>query len=182
MAAAARDPRTGPRRGVPMKQAAQRLKRNPDLAMLTDDEAITLLECGTRRRFNKGEVLLEEGDPGESMIVLDEGTVDVQSGGRTIASLQPGATIGEMALLDPAPRSATVVATTSVVAFEIHRTAVWALLAEGDAAAVKSLQGLTATVCARLENVNRLVQHEVVRPKGNVFSRIWGKVSGKGNK
>jgi CRP/FNR family transcriptional regulator, cyclic AMP receptor protein len=165
-----------------MKQAAQRLKRNPDLAMLSDLEATALLTRASELRFDKGEVLLRAGDVGESMIVIDSGTVEVKQGERILATLDPGATIGEMALLDPDRRSATVVATSSVVAYEITRAELWAMLAEGDSGAVKMLQGLTATVCARLEGVNRLVQEEVVRPKGNVFSRIWKKVSAKGRK
>ncbi len=163
-----------------MKQAAQRLKRNQDLAMLSDDEAVALLGRAEELRFDKGDVLLEEGAIGESMIVIDDGTVEVRQGDRTLATLEPGATIGEMALLDPAPRSATVVAATPVVAWEIQRDAVWAMLAEGEPAAIKTLQGLTATVVARLADVNELVQQEVIRPHGNVFSRLWKKISGKG--
>jgi len=163
-----------------MKQAAQRLKRNQDLAMLSDDAAVALLGRAEELRFDKGDVLLEEGAIGESMIVIDDGTVEVRQGDRTLATLEPGATIGEMALLDPAPRSATVVAATPVVAWEIQRDAVWAMLAEGEPAAIKTLQGLTATVVARLADVNELVQQEVIRPHGNVFSRLWKKISGKG--
>lgn len=165
-----------------MKQAAQRLKRNPDLAMLSDLEATALLTRASELRFEKGDVLLRSGDIGESMIVIDSGTVEVMQGERTLATLEPGSTIGEMGLLDPAPRSATVVATSTVLAYEITRDELWGMLREGDTGAVKMLQGLTATVCARLEGVNRLVQEEVVRPKGNVFSRIWAKVSAKGKK
>ncbi|MCP4868476.1 MAG: cyclic nucleotide-binding domain-containing protein [Proteobacteria bacterium] len=165
-----------------MKRAAQRLKRNPDLAMLSDLEATALLTRASELRFDKGDVLLRSGDIGESMIVIGTGTVEVKQGDRTLATLDPGATIGEMGLLDPAPRSATVVATATVIAYEITREQLWAMLAEGDSGAVKMLQGLTATVCARLEGVNKLVQEEVVRPKGNVFSRIWKKVSAKGRK
>jgi len=122
---------------------------------------------------------MQEGDVGESMILLDEGRVEVRRGGKTLATLAEGDTIGEMALLDPAPRSATVVATSAVVAFSVERELVWQMLAEGDSAAIKVMQGLTATVCGRLADVNRLVQEEVIRPKGNVFSRIWNKVSGR---
>lgn len=165
-----------------MKQAARRLKLNPDLALLADEEAILLLQRSTRLEFDRGEVLMREGETGDSMIFLDEGEVDVQRGDRTIATLGSGTTLGEMALLDPAPRSASVVATSSGSAYRLTRDALWQMLAEGEGAAIKTLQGLTATVCSRLAGVNELVQEEVIRPRGNVFTRLWRKVSGRGRR
>jgi CRP-like cAMP-binding protein len=165
-----------------MTAAAQRLVGNPQLAGLTVEQAETLLRRSARFSFSRGDVLLREGEPGESMILIDEGQVDVQRSGRELAHLQPGATLGEMALLDPAPRSATVTASTDGAAFEISRRVLWEMLAEGDPAAVTILQGLTATVCARLGDVNRLVQEEVVKPKGNVFARLWKSVARGGRK
>ncbi len=165
-----------------MMQAARRLKLNPDLALLADEEAILLLQRSTRREFKKGDVLIREGETGESMLFLDEGEVDVRRGDRSIASLSSGTTIGEMALLDPAPRSATIVATSAGAAFELSRDALWQMLAEGEGAAIKTLQGLTATVCGRLAGVNEMVQEEVIRPRGNVFTRLWRKVSGRGRR
>lgn len=165
-----------------MMQAARRLKLNPDLALLADEEAILLLQRSTRLDFTRGDVLMREGETGDSMIFLDEGEVDVRRGDRTIASLGGGTTLGEMALLDPAPRSASVVATSSGAAYKLTRDALWQMLAEGEEAAVKTLQGLTATVCGRLAGVNELVQQEVIRPRGNVFTRLWRKVSSKGRR
>lgn len=155
---------------------------NPHLAALSDEEAVSLLARTTRFSFEKGEVLMREGEPGESMILLDEGKANVQRGGRTIATLEPGASVGEMALLDPAPRSATVVAGSPGAAFEVSRAALWELLSDGDPVAIKLLQGLTATVCGRLGDVNTLVQEEVVRPRGNVFSRLWKSVASAARK
>ena len=165
-----------------MMEAARRLKLNPDLALLADDEAILLLQRSTRVEFDKGQVLMEEGQTGDSMIFLEEGEVEVQRGGRTIAALTGGTTIGEMALLDPAPRSATVVAASPGSAYKLTRDALWLMLAEGEGAAIKTLQGLTATVCGRLAGVNEMVQQEVIRPRGNVFTRLWRKVSGRGRR
>ena len=59
-----------------------------------------------------GGILFNEGDPGDCMFVLLEGTVDVIIGGQTIESSSRGALLGEMALIDNSPRGATVVATT----------------------------------------------------------------------
>ena len=50
------------------------------------------------------------------------------------------------------------------------------MLAEGDSAAVKVLQAITATVCERLSSVNVKVQEEVMRPRSNVFSRLFASV------
>lgn len=163
-----------------MIETARRLKQNPDLALLADEEALRLLGRSTHQQFDRGDVLFREGEPGDFMLFLDRGDVEVRRGGRQIAALSTGATIGEMALIDPAARSATVVATTDGEAWRLDRDVLWSMLGEGDAAAIKALQGLTATVCARLARVNELVQQEVVRPRGNAFARLWRKVSGRG--
>ena len=165
-----------------MKEAARRLKLNPDLALLADEEAILLLQRSTHLEFSRGQVLIREGETGDSMIFLDDGEVEVRRGDRAIASLASGTTIGEMALLDPAPRSASVVATSAGSAYELTRDALWQMLGEGELAAIKTLQGLTATVCTRLAGVNELVQNEVIRPRGNVFTRLWRKVSSRGSR
>lgn len=160
-----------------MSEAAERLIANPNLSNLTVEEATALLRRSARFSFTKGETLLREGEEGQSMILLDEGKVEVRRADRALATLEPGATFGEMALLDPAPRSATVVAATSGAAFEVSRTVLWDMLADGDPIAIKVLGGLTGTVCGRLADVNKLVQEEVVKPRGNVFSRLWKSVS-----
>ena len=58
----------------------------------------------------KGETLFHEGDRGDSMYVLLEGSADVRVGETLVESATPGALVGEMALVDSSPRTATVVA------------------------------------------------------------------------
>jgi CRP/FNR family cyclic AMP-dependent transcriptional regulator len=59
----------------------------------------------------KGETLFHEGDRGDSMYVLLEGSADVRVGETLVESATPGALLGEMALVDSSPCTATVVAT-----------------------------------------------------------------------
>jgi CRP/FNR family transcriptional regulator, cyclic AMP receptor protein len=57
-----------------------------------------------------GQVLFSEGEPGSSMFVLIEGTASVCVGGEVLEIARPGALLGEMALVDSAARSASVIA------------------------------------------------------------------------
>ena len=60
--------------------------------------------------FAEGSFLFEEGAPGREMYIVRTGTVVLKSGSRVLEEVGPGGTIGEMALIDPAPRSASAVA------------------------------------------------------------------------
>jgi CRP-like cAMP-binding protein len=62
--------------------------------------------------FAKGAVIFKEGEPGDCMFFVIEGTVSVQIGGADVTRLESGEIFGEMALIDHAPRSATAVAAT----------------------------------------------------------------------
>lgn len=63
-----------------------------------------------------------EGAKSESCFVIVEGTVEVVKGGRSIARLGPGDFFGEIALLDPGPRTATVRTQSEVLAVQLPRT------------------------------------------------------------
>ena len=59
-----------------------------------------------------GEQLFREGDPGDVMFAVLEGEVELRVGGTVVESVGPGGILGELALIDSAPRSATATATT----------------------------------------------------------------------
>ncbi len=58
--------------------------------------------------FDNGETIFEQGEIGDSMYVILDGLVRVHRGERVIAELGAGECIGEMAVLDSSPRSASV--------------------------------------------------------------------------
>ncbi|MBI2949876.1 MAG: cyclic nucleotide-binding domain-containing protein [Verrucomicrobia bacterium] len=62
--------------------------------------------------FKPGQAIFKEGEQGEVMFILVEGTVDVLVGDKLVGTFEPIEIFGEMAVIDPGPRSATVVAKT----------------------------------------------------------------------
>ena len=66
------------------------------------------------RSFPEGAVVTREGEPGVGFFVVVEGSASVSIGGETRATIGPGDSFGEMALLDEGPRSATIVAATDL--------------------------------------------------------------------
>jgi CRP-like cAMP-binding protein len=61
-----------------------------------------------------GKALVTEGQPGHEFFVILNGTARVTRQGRKVATLGPGDAFGELALLEKAPRNATVVAETDM--------------------------------------------------------------------
>ncbi len=59
-----------------------------------------------------GSTLMAEGQPGDAFFVIVDGTVRIEKGGRPIRSMTAGGFLGEIALLDGRPRTATAVCVT----------------------------------------------------------------------
>jgi len=67
-------------------------------------------EAAVEHRLSPGEVLLEEGAVEAHLYAIVAGRVRVHRGDTTLVELGPGSTVGELAVLLPAPRAATVTA------------------------------------------------------------------------
>lgn len=63
-------------------------------------------------RVPAGQTLFAEGDDGRLMFVLTTGSAEVIVNNRVVETLQHGSIVGELGIVSPGPRSATVVATT----------------------------------------------------------------------
>jgi CRP/FNR family transcriptional regulator, cyclic AMP receptor protein len=68
-----------------------------------------------------GDFLFREGESGDKMYVLLEGEMEILLGDFVLETAGPGSLIGEMALIDDSPRTATAVAKTSCRLAEIDR-------------------------------------------------------------
>ena len=85
---------------------------------LSPEDADGILGAGERMSFPAGQPIFEAGDPGDAMFVIADGQARVDVGGR-FHIMKPGDFFGEMALLAPGPRMATVKAETDVEAIKI---------------------------------------------------------------
>lgn len=87
----------------------------------------SLIESGFVTRFEAGDVILKQGDPGDTMFLILEGRVRVETatpGGTVqLAELGRGACLGEVSVLTKGPRTATVTALAELttVTFARHR-------------------------------------------------------------
>jgi CRP-like cAMP-binding protein len=70
--------------------------------------------------FKAGDVLMVEGEAGDAFYVIVEGTVRVEQGDRTVRSLTAGGFLGEIALVEQRPRTATATCVTDVRLLELR--------------------------------------------------------------
>jgi small-conductance mechanosensitive channel len=102
------------------------LRRVDFLRDLSEEELRMLLPSVTLLKFGAGEVIVREGDQGDSLFIIRDGTVEVvaaSSDGKPvhIRDLKPPAFFGEIALMTGEPRSATIRARTDAELLELNR-------------------------------------------------------------
>ena len=98
----------------------------PILSSLGEEARRHLLASTRRRRFARREVLFHEGDPGDTLHLIDKGRVAVRittplGDVATLSVLGSGECVGEMALLGSGHRGATVVALEKTETLSLHR-------------------------------------------------------------
>ena len=104
-------------------------------------DADGILQAGERLTFPAGQAIFEAGDPGDAMFVIASGEARVDVGGR-FHMLKPGDFFGEMALLAPGPRMATVKAEVDVEAIKIGAEDFQAFLLAHPAVALSMMKQL----------------------------------------
>ena len=107
----------------------------------------------TSRHWPPESRVVVEGSNDQFCFIIVEGNVDVHRAGHLIAKLGPGEFFGEIALLDPGPRSATVTTTTELLAVELSRKAFVDVAAGDPQILLGMLQALARRVREATERV-----------------------------
>lgn len=105
----------------------QLLERIPFLRALAPEDLSWLGERMRRRRFPRGDIIFQKDDPGQSLFIIESGSVRIYMPGAqgtdlTLAVMGPGDFFGDMSLLDGRPRSASASAAAESVLLSVERT------------------------------------------------------------
>jgi voltage-gated potassium channel len=126
----------------------QKLREIPLFMDLQDHTLERIAELSTEFEEPAGWVLVEVGQPGSGMFVLEEGTVEVRTPAGRVWELGPGEFFGELALLTDHPRNARIQAKSSVRCLAISRMDFQKLLKEDPEIALAMLPRLAQRIDA----------------------------------
>lgn len=153
------------RSGDPMESTLEKLltlRAAPLFAGLQPEDLLPLARVATVERFEAGEVLFEEGEPGDVLYLVASGTVRVAHKGVALAELGVGEALGEMSVLDGAPRSASATAgPEGARVLCVEQEAFYEVMREQ----VELAEGLVRVLSRRLREANESLE-AATRPEG----------------
>ncbi len=103
-------------------------------------------KAGDEITMTAGTLIIDQGQMGREAFVVLDGQVLVKRNGRRVATLGPGAVVGELSLLDHGPRTATVVCETDCTLLVIDQRRFIAVLDDVPAISHKLLSSLAGRI------------------------------------
>ncbi|GAA6228502.1 cGMP-dependent protein kinase 1-like isoform X2 [Lates japonicus] len=97
------------------------LMDNDFMKHLEQGQILTIMDCMHPTSLAKGCCVIQEGDDGSTVYVLEEGMVEVTKQGKKLCTIGPGKVFGELAILYNCTRTATVTALTDIKLWAIDR-------------------------------------------------------------
>jgi sulfate permease, SulP family len=114
-----------------------------------------------RAHYEKGSVIFREGDPGDELLIVTNGTasayLQLPQMNVRLASFAPGTMFGELALLDQGPRSATVIADEELVCYALSKANFAVLAAKVPDVAIRLVAAIGRELSGRLRGANRTI-------------------------
>ncbi|HEX2724343.1 MAG TPA: cyclic nucleotide-binding domain-containing protein [Beijerinckiaceae bacterium] len=144
------------------------LVATPFFGGLSDASLDLLIAMLSERRFAAGATVLTEGEPGRSMYIVHSGELAVSKRAEPgcvvpVTRLGPGDFFGEMTLIEVQNRSATVVAESPVVLYELTAGNLYAYYKADIHAYAMVMQNINRELCRRLRRAdNRLAELQML--------------------
>lgn len=159
-----------------MDSPPELLARVPLFEALGPEDLAWIAQAARPRTFSEGDHLFEIGDPGCSLFILTAGTVQVLHPTRPedlqLARLGPGEFLGEMALLDDAPRSASARAICDVEALVLDKADFHRLVLERPDVAFKLLEVMSRRIRRADEQIGRYSREATRDPLTGLLNRL----------
>jgi len=138
------------------------LLATPFFGGLSDASLDLLISMLVERHFEAGATIVAEGEPGRSMFIVKSGRLAVSKqanagGVIPLSALEPGDFFGEMTLIEMQNRSATVVAESETVLYELTAQKLYACYKADIHAYVIVLQNINRELCRRLRRADERV-------------------------
>ena len=142
------------------------VRSSPLLADFTDEELGTLASYLELITVSKGEMLFHQEEPGDSLFIILDGQVAVQREfiergqvkQRNLAVVGPGECVGEVALADGGPRSASVVTLAAIEVLRLTSDKFDQMKQAHPALATKLMMGLLRLLSKRLRQINNTME------------------------
>ena len=106
---------------APSMQNFAELRALPTFRHLPVDRLAEVLDHGEWRTFATGDVVVQQGEPGDAFYAIARGQAVVDVDGEFVRTLGQGDAFGEIALLNDSPRTATVTASSAMRVFRLDR-------------------------------------------------------------
>lgn len=119
-------------------------------AEMQDDELSKLAPLVREVEVRAGERIISEGELGTTLYFIVHGGVRIHKADREITTLGERAIFGELAALDPEPRSASITALEDSLLFALEQEPLYVLMAEH----VEVARGIIKVLCQRLRAAN----------------------------
>jgi uncharacterized membrane protein len=148
------------------------LRAVPMLRELPSEDLLGVAQTLTKRRFPAGTQIFAQGDIGDAMYIVSSGTIDIflpgEKGRRvSLKHVHRGEFFGELALFDAKPRSASALATSDAVLYELRRDILAEFLGNHPGSALAILR----TMSERIRETNTMLYARVARNVDEEFDR-----------
>jgi CRP/FNR family transcriptional regulator, cyclic AMP receptor protein len=143
------------------------LRATPFFGGLSDASLDLLASMLVERRFDAGATIVAEGEPGRSMFIVHAGQLVVSKLGDLgrpirMSGLEPGDFFGEMTLLEMQNRSATVVAESATVLYELTARNLYTYYKADIHAYVLVMQNINRELCRRLRRADSRIAELII--------------------